>query len=162
MTQTVILAVGISGSGKSTRINNAISKHKELNQTYGVCSADFYWEKDGPYKFDPMKLGEAHKYSQKTFQKLLEAGTEFIYVDNTCLTSKERTFYLKEATRVRAGIIAWVLPANVDLSEQRNIHNVPRATLERQASKMDLKPGMYIVTHIGDSNFQFHRMGDLE
>ena len=146
MAQTVILTVGISGSGKSTRINKSILKHNQVGQSFGVCSADNYRiQPDGSYKFDFNKLGEAHKQCQKNFQTMLKDGVSYIYVDNTNLTKKERSFYISEATKAGANIFACVFPVNVDLCEARNIHNVPRATLENMAKRIDLKPGMYKV-----------------
>lgn len=162
MTSTVIIHVGLSGSGKSTSINNSISKHKENKQTYGVCSADHYFLKDSVYRFDYTKLGEAHKQSQKNFQYMLGEGIEWIYVDNTNLTKKERAFYLKNAFDAGANVLVYVHPVDVALSEARNIHNVPRETLERMATKLDLEAGVYTVTQNMDGTFKYHFVGGLK
>ena len=161
MTQTVVLVVGISGSGKSTKINKGLQYHRDHKQTYGICSADHFWiQPDGSYKFDFTKLGDAHKQCQKNFRYLLSEGIDYIYVDNTNLTKKERSFYLNAAKEAGARIIVTVFPVDVDLSEARNVHGVPRATLEAMAKKIDLTPGMYSVLYENDA-FEYCHIGDL-
>ena len=156
MSQTVIIHVGLSGSGKSTMINNSINIHNTKNQSATVCSADIFFERNGSYSFDYRLLGEAHKWCQKKFQQALDDKVEWIYVDNTNLTKKERAFYLGAATKAKASIIVCAHEVNVDLSERRNIHGVPRETLERMASKVDLKdPGMYHVGSNGDGTYDY-------
>ena len=161
MPPVVTLSVGLSGSGKSTRINKKINKLRDAGYTCSVCSADSYFlQEDGSYKFDHTQLGSAHKACQKNFQAALNSKISWIFVDNTNLTPKERSFYLKEAFKAGALVFLNVHPTDVDLSEARNIHGVPRATLERMANKIDFKrPGVYSVLQAANGEYEYHFEG---
>ena len=74
----VYILRGVSGSGKSTEAMRLASNNKDI-----ICSADDYFMKNGEYKFDPSKLGEAHGECLAKFRALVKAGAETIIVDNT-------------------------------------------------------------------------------
>lgn len=94
MQARVIIMRGIPGSGKTTY-------HKRWWPQARVCSADFFFERDGqPYKFDAARIQEAHQDCWATFMAFLEKGAPLIVVDNTNLTMAEISAYTLPAQAV--------------------------------------------------------------
>jgi len=124
----VVLLRGLSGSGKSTYANKLAL---ETPNTV-ICTADDYFMKDGVYKFDRNKLGEAHQACYQKFFVEITKGTDLIIVANTNTTTKELVNYVGicEDAGVPFEIITISCP--LELAIQRNIHSVPKKTIVRQ------------------------------
>lgn len=157
--QRVVIPVGLPGSGKSTWINKAISNLEE--GSFSVCSADHFFEKSGKYVFDYSKLGIAHKECMQKFKEAVDAGTEWIYVDNTNVRARDRTYYYNTALDAGCIVLALVFDQNIQLSTDRNVHGVTREIIERMSHSLDLAPGVYIVARKPDGSFTHTRVGDL-
>jgi len=80
--KNVIFLRGISGSGKTT-MSNAIS-HLLGSEMVVSFSADNYFTVDGVYKFDILKISEAHKHCVNSMEIALQSPTiRYIIMDNT-------------------------------------------------------------------------------
>ena len=143
-------------------ISKDIKKHEETKRSYAICSADKFWLVEGVYMFDFTRLGEAHKSCQRAFKDALDNNIEIVYVDNTNLTQKDRSYYYNESFRHQdCEILVRVFHVDVELSIKRNIHNVPETTILSMAKKIDLSPGLYSVSGL-DGVYSHHRIGDLQ
>lgn len=120
----LILIRGIPSSGKSTLARFILS------QEYGKhLEADMYFENEGPYKFDPTKLGAAHGWCQAETQYYLDKGI-VVVVSNTFTTIKELKPYF-EIAKAR-GIVPEVILCQ---NQFNNIHNVPAKSLKRMRDR---------------------------
>lgn len=123
MTKLVIIR-GIPGSGKST----VAAKIAEMLGCK-VWEADQYFMKEGEYKFDPSKLGAAHKTCQLNVANDLICGGNSI-VANTNTTMKEIKPYLEMAEKYNAEVRVVKCIGN-----WQNVHGVPVQALERMLAR---------------------------
>ena len=80
---------GLPGSGKSTLARKLVSAEQH-------CEADQFFEQDGEYKFDPLKLKDAHRWCQAKVCDLLSRG-EPCCVSNTFTRTWEYEPYVRMA-----------------------------------------------------------------
>ncbi len=139
MEKTVILMLGCSGSGKSTKAK----QHMAGVEDAVLVSADHFFMQDGKYNFDPIKLGRAHSACQAKFLEYVKEDKPLIVVDNTNTTNRERRFYVDVAKHWGYKVMVDVLDADLGDCAARNIHGVSREVVDKQASRIDLKPGFY-------------------
>jgi predicted kinase len=135
-TQTLILVRGVSGSGKSTFAKKLAS---ELGVS--VFESDEFFIVEGEYRFDPSKLGWAHKSNQRRTLKALEDGKTVI-VANTLTTLKEIREYTSMAESLG-------IPVSVYRSEGRfqNTHGVPAEKVQAMRDRMVDYPGETIINN---------------
>lgn len=127
----LILCIGASGSGKSTKVKEL---SKKLNAV--VCSADHYfYDIFGKYHFDPSKLGHAHKMCYEKAQRTLEQNLDAI-IDNTNANAKDRKIYedLAKSLNVQIEYVEPDTSWKYDIDEliKRNTKGTPREVIERQ------------------------------
>ena len=131
----VIIMRGIPGGGKSTYIQknfpNAI-----------VCSADHSFETDEGYKFDPSKIGEAHRACQKKFLTHLlsfrMAGEQRdVVVDNTNTQLWEMSFYVGLANVFEVPFEIHRIDCDPKVAAARNVHGVPEKAVLAMHSRME-------------------------
>ena len=92
----VIIMMGASGCGKSTKARNFMRMHPRVNKA--IVSADNHFlGEDGVYRFDRQQLSQAHTECQQAFVAALDESKELVIVDNTNTTAKERSFYISVA-----------------------------------------------------------------
>ncbi len=103
-----------------------------------MVSADhFFCQDDGEYVFNRHLLGQAHFVCFRDFKLYAEQeGHHFLIVDNTNLTNKEIKPYLEIAKENRWDVTIITLDIPVETSVARNIHNVPRETIENMHKKL--------------------------
>ncbi len=78
---------GVSGSGKSTRA-------KQLQGSGAIFSTDDFFMEGEEYKFDPVKIVEAHKWNQRRVWDAARKGIDPIVVDNTTTQGWEAKPYV--------------------------------------------------------------------
>lgn len=113
---------GISGSGKSTYAKTLGIEHFE---------ADMYFERDGEYKFDPKKLGEAHKWCQDKTRESMEAGRDVV-VANTFIQKSWMKPYLDLAEEFGYDVEIKTMTGNY-----QNVHGVPPEKLEEMKRRFE-------------------------
>lgn len=125
----LILLRGVSSSGKSTFANYL----SDLDSNSVICCADDYFYREGQYCFDFAKLGEAHKTCKEKFKKAIDNKIETIIIANTNTKPSEFSFYEEYARENGYLIISLVVEKR---HENKNAHNVPQETLNRQESNI--------------------------
>lgn len=129
LNKKVYIMRGLPGSGKSTWT-------KENAPGAVVCSADAYFERSGQYKFEPSKIGQAHIACQTKFAKAITSNAQLVVVDNTNTTARELRHYVELAQNAGYMVEIVEFPIDIELSVARNVHGVPRASIERMANRM--------------------------
>lgn len=123
---SVIVMQGVSGSGKSTIARKLVEGHSSAR----IVSADDYHMRDGVYRFDATKLGEAHGQCMRNFVESLQAKVELIVVDN--VNSRELSIAPYMALAKAYGYEATILRVicGFDKAHARGTHG---ASLEQSA-----------------------------
>lgn len=131
---TLTLVRGIPGSGKSTLA-------KSLRVAFGSATtdhfeADQFFMKDGVYKWDGSRVGEAHAWCHSMTDDSLFYKRDVI-VSNTFTTLKELRPYFEIAKTNNARLNVILCQSNFG-----NIHDVPSESLERMKNRFvyDLSP----------------------
>ena len=127
MTKTIIVTRGTSGSGKSS-FCELIAEPKVV-----VC-ADFYFEKNGGYDFDPSKIGAAHKECKDAFDLACASPyVKNIIVCNTNTKESDFEYYVDKANGYGYKVVFVVLEKR---HNAENVHNVPLEVLDRQYNNL--------------------------
>ncbi|WP_417883636.1 AAA family ATPase [Vibrio rumoiensis] len=124
-TQTLMLIRGLPGSGKSTLA-------KQLSQQQGSIhlETDMYFiEADGQYRFNPMKLEQAHQWCQQQTEHYLQQGHSVI-VSNTFVQHWEMKAYKAIAKRCQVE-----LQMQVCRNDYGSIHDIEPSTLAKMKAK---------------------------
>lgn len=122
---------GIPGSGKTT-LSRLIAIFID-NVTEGRAehfATDMFWEKDGEYNFNPVRLDEAHKWCRRQVEAALSEGVHSAVVHNTFSQRWEVTPYLD---------IADTYGYNPFILETQNFfgseHDIPERTFDEIAGR---------------------------
>ena len=116
----LILVRGVPGVGKTT-----YAKHLVNEFSYAHFEGDMYFERDGEYKFDYAKLGEAHAWCRAETESAMQRG-ENIVVSNTFCTLREMMPYIQMARRHSYKVDVITLK-----KEYGSIHGVPADRMQR-------------------------------
>ena len=159
--RTVVLMSGVSGSGKSTmveqRMMDYMSEYKipmDDNALFepvlrkGNPSADMvrlstddYFMEDGEYNFNANHIGIAHGMTLRHFINACQSDRGFIIVDNTNTTNEELAPYIATARaygyRVEVVTIMCHDLGQVDKCFYRNTHSVPFPSIKRMAENLN-------------------------
>ena len=146
---------GLPGGGKSTWVQMDISAQLQAGvRSIAVCSTDDqFLNANGEYIFDATKLGVNHHSNQVKCKKMMNAGVEVIYIDNTNTTHKEMQPYKNFAEaagyQVQEVLIGRerLFPGMdgkphefgdyIDMCAKRNTHGVPREAIARMARRFE-------------------------
>jgi len=140
MIKTVIILRGVSGSGKSTYI-------QENFPDAVVVSADkYFYNKEGEYKFDATKLGQAHGSCRARFESALKSKKALVVVDNTNTRLKEFKAYMDMARSYDYEVSVVRLDVPLEALYGRNVHGVPDATVKAMYERMEPYVGEEIVS----------------
>jgi hypothetical protein len=135
--KTLILLRGLPGSGKSTTAKLLGAG----GAGYAHFEADMYFMENGEYKFNPMKIKDAHKWCQNSVEHamLLNHTTghnSTIIVSNTFTQEWEMEQYYKMAE-------SWGYRVYSIIVENRhggvNEHGVPEEKLEQMKNRFEIK-----------------------
>lgn len=138
----MVIIRGLPGSGKSYLARNIAHLADEEDAAQFVFSTDdFFMKKGRIYDFDPMKLSDAHAFNQQQVSKAVKDGISPIIIDNTNTQCWEMRPYVILA--VQYGYFIEVLEPNtrwafnVNELTKRNVHNVPRQSIQRMMERFD-------------------------
>lgn len=131
---------GPSGTGKST-----IAKHLGGVPDVNWFEADNFFYTDEGYKFDPSKLGQAHKFCKHGVEAAMENLIPIIIVSNTGTRIREISHYLKLAEEKGYRVIVFRTPGPWKVSElsERNVHDVPDENIQAQIERYAEYPNEY-------------------
>lgn len=130
----VVILQGAPGAGKSTWIA------ANVPSTAVVVSADHYFMRDGEYRFDASKLGEAHAQCMRRFVEEITDATAFLVVDNTSPRVSDLSPYYSVARAFGAEVTIVRVLCDPDLAAQRNTHGVPIEAVRRIAASLEDPP----------------------
>lgn len=134
----VLILSGVSGSGKTTWTQ------KQFDSLYTiVVSADNYFSKIGGYRFEALKLPQAHAECFRRFievcRTLHPSDGMTIVVDNTNLTTEEIAPYVLGAQAYQWDVeLITFRVSSFDIPQlaKRNVHGVSLSAIERQYEKL--------------------------
>jgi predicted kinase len=125
----LVICRGLPGSGKSTWAKS---------QGAQVYSADDWFTKpDGSYHWRASEIAVAHANCKVGCAFGMTLRLPLIIIDNTNSTKSEYQDYLDLAEDNGYEVEIKYFPCDVSTSIARNIHNVPRRTIERMAKRWE-------------------------
>lgn len=141
---------GIPGSGKSTYAK-LLREAAVLKDLPFICSADdFFTLETGTYKFDPLKLGEAHKWCMQMFLIMLRDKMTPVIVDNTNINLEDIAPYIAVGEAMGYDVEVIQVDTDPEVAAARNVHSVPRnkvMEMHRRLNSVRL-PNRWKVTRI--------------
>jgi len=132
--KVLVVLRGLPGSGKSTLA-------QKLGQGGIVLSTDDYFEQDGIYEFDPLKLPEAHKWNYIRALNAMKQGISPIVIDNNNVRAWEAKPYVQEGLRygyrieVREADAPWKF--DVEELARKNKHQVPADAIQKKLDQWE-------------------------
>jgi uncharacterized protein (UPF0248 family) len=127
----VIAFRGVPGSGKSFLVTHC-SEYLTDSASVAICSADFYFMRDGEYKYSTKLLPMAHTYCLDLFLQALAEGKQFIVVDNTHSRKWEYEIYsyISSILGCRYHVLEIPCPSQKTLEtyRSRNQHKIDEKT----------------------------------
>lgn len=130
MNKTLLMIIGIPGSGKSTMAEKIKKENPEYSDS-NIWEADMFFvnPKNGEYNWNVERLASAHRWCQIQVENDMRDGKNVI-VSNTNLRPRERKPYIDLAKKY--GYKVEVITCDGGF---KNIHNVPEETIERMKQK---------------------------
>lgn len=122
--QTVFIMRGCSASGKST-----VAKMLKHGANRIIVSADYFFAREGAYRFDPTRLPEAHDWCFAQFCEYLRSGSDVI-VDNTNTRLWEMQRYIDAAKACGANVQIIRMETPLQECLRRNNERTDRAPLK--------------------------------
>ena len=123
---TMILIRGLPGSGKTT-----VARKMMLDGFVNVEADIFFEDEYDNYRFDPTRVGEAHKWCQEVTEEYMECGLDVV-VSNTFTQKWEMQPYMKLANKYD-----YIVVIRVERGEYQNIHDVPQEVIEKMKARWE-------------------------
>lgn len=134
----VILLIGCSGSGKSTKAKELFEQFSKQELSVKIVSADYYFNSSGEYKFNGAKLGLAHDWCKAEYANALHNQYNIVIVDNTNTTEAERYFYGLVAENLGYEVeLVYIAELDADVCHKRNVHGVPLESIKAQLKRIE-------------------------
>lgn len=127
----VLVLSGMPGAGKSTYSKKLKEKALANDTNFQVFSADLFFMRDGEYKFDASRRGEAHAWCFREYCNFLRKAQEEnlknvqVVVDNTNLSAWEISPYVQAANAWGFNHKIVTIKASPDVAFKRQLHSVP-------------------------------------
>lgn len=152
----LVILSGLPGSGKSTIAS-------QLDPTGAkICSADNYHiGRDGVYRFDPAKIGAAHKSAQEKARAMIERGEPLVIIDNTNTTFKEIEPYVQmvyDDWHEEKYTIVFMRPtykSSVEDCVASTVHAVPAETVQKMADRLVPLKDIWVYFSVKYPNLEF-------
>ena len=128
MNKQLILLRGLPGAGKSTF---SCLFPGSLN-----FEADRYFMDGDEYKFDPTKLGDAHKWCQDQVKEAMKSESPLITVSNTLTQEWEMKAYYDMANEYGYTVTSLIVE---NRHGGKNVHGVPVEALDRMEERFEIK-----------------------
>ncbi|XP_013133226.1 PREDICTED: uncharacterized protein LOC106099277 isoform X2 [Papilio polytes] len=134
----LIIMRGVPGSGKTylaNRILEATIGGSKLDFATHIFSADNYFMVKGFYRYDKMKLQDAHIWNNARARIAMKRGVSPVIIDNTNVEPWEMEPYLRDG--VNNGYLIEIVEPNTSWAKKanqlsrKNVHNVPLLTIKR-------------------------------
>jgi len=136
MNKILTLVRGLPGSGKSTFANF-------IWNDYAICEADkFFYDKEGNYNFDGLKLREAHEWCRNQVEIRMKDNQNNpqyypeIVVSNTFTQEWEMEAYYKLAEQYGYKVFSIIVENRHD---GVNEHGVPEEKLKQMEERFQFK-----------------------
>jgi len=102
-----------------------------------VCEADKYFVVDGEYRFDPLKLKDAHLWCQNVVEKYMENWEVFpkIAVSNTFTTEWELKPYFELAKKHDYKVFSIIVE---NRHGNDSVHNVSDETINKMINRFQI------------------------
>jgi predicted kinase len=127
MDKELYILRGLPGAGKSTLAKSLGGKHIE---------ADMFFETKDGYKFDILKIKDAHSWCQNMVGSWMSDNEQRIVVSNTFTQEWEMKPYLEWAEDFGYKVFSIIV-------ENRHggisVHNVPQETLSKMEKRFEIK-----------------------
>jgi predicted kinase len=126
-TKKLYIIRGVPGSGKSTKARELLAKNPKLKH----FEADMFFERSGPYKFNPAKIKDAHHWCQNEVRTSLKEGHSVI-VSNTFTKIWEMVAYIQMAKENGATVEVLTLDGGYE-----NVHGVPKEKVQEMRDRFE-------------------------
>ena len=123
--RVLLIIRGLPGSGKSF-----IANKLHADKTSNWFEADFYFSKDGDYRFDSTNLDIAHRECYDGVERAMRNGVKRIIMSNTSITRKEYMKYIHLAQSYSYAV--QVCDVYGDFG---SVHRVPEKTMGRMRKR---------------------------
>ena len=146
MVNCLYIARGLPGSGKTTAIHNHMmfihdeaGKDNKLYPSMAWCEADYFH--GTPYNWKQENQQKAHEFCRLTTQAHINNGVNHVFVGNTNIKKKDYQPYIDMALQADYNIY-FIMPDTVwgwDVDEcfRRNVHKVPKETIQRMKDQFE-------------------------
>lgn len=126
MNKILFIVRGLPGSGKST-FASAISD--------AYFEADQFFMQNGDYKFDPLKLKDAHAWCLSQTESMMERSEPRIAVSNTFTQEWEMTSYYDIAKKHGYQVFSVIVENRHD---GKNTHGVPSEKIQMMKDRFQI------------------------
>lgn len=138
----LIIMRALPGTGKSTRANAIKDWFENNGYQVVICGTDEYFtDEHGNYNWSANLIKEAHNWNVERAREYMSNGVNVVIIDNTNVQFWEAEKYIKIGLEhryiVRVEEVKTPWAGNIDELVQRNVHRVPRESIERMRDKWE-------------------------